>query len=78
MITLSAKLYGVISLGTLHIKLGIDLPVEHWQGKLGFVSVDITTGPRTVAAPAHSVQAVKVEPQAVAHTAPDPAVTNWN
>lgn len=74
MILISGTLWGLISLGTLHIKLSIDLPAFHWQGHLSFLTVDVTTGPMSTAVPAHSVAAVQVV-DAPVHSPADPAVS---
>lgn len=79
MITVTLKLFGFIPIGTFHIPLPIDLPVEHYNVHVWQLSIDITTGPRSTPAPAHSVEAVKViGGPADPHDAPPPEVDLWS
>lgn len=80
MIIVTLKLFGIIPLGTFHVPFPIDLPVYHWTVKIWQIQVDITTGPKNVPVPAHSVEAVKVVGgSADPHSAPPPPeVDQWS
>lgn len=82
MILVSAVLFGLIPLGTLRMNLGIDLPEFHWRGKLGVISVEVSTGPRNVPVPRHAVEAVQVQASDVSHEESDSRaadfVAGWN
>jgi len=78
LITISASIFG-IPLGTSHIKLGFDLPDEHYQFNIGPVNVKITLGPRNVMVVPHS-KAVTPSPAPVVHEAASPQLddSTWN
>lgn len=81
MIIVSGKLFGYVNLGTFHLKLPFDLPVEHFAVKLKLLALDISTGPMSAVVPDHSVLAIKVADHsgpAPVHAAPDPQLSNMN
>ena len=71
MVIISGKLFGFISLGTVHFSVGIDLPVRNYRFNLGLIQVSISLGPLVTKAPDHSVE-VSTTTDPVYHDPMDP------
>lgn len=80
MIIISVRIFG-IPLGSWHIKLGFDLPVEDYKTNIGVLQLELTTGPRTTPVPAHAEEMTRAATPNV-HEEAAPEVTQsldtWN